>query len=145
VDTIARKLRQIFHVERSSVYLIDAGKGALLSRSAFHNGAQGCEIAVPIGVGPAGRAAESHRTMNVGSLDRGETYGDLPALGRLRVESALAVPVHAADGRLIAVAELINRTGGGAFTPAEQRRLEEFAVQLVGVLERCAAMRLQSA
>src|SRR2546430_86367 len=55
VDTIARKLRQVFRVERTSVYLMDADRRTLRSKAAWHNGARGLEVTVPVGVRPAGR------------------------------------------------------------------------------------------
>src|SRR5712692_8988500 len=146
VEAIACKLRQIFHVERSSVYLMDAARRALRSASAFHDGAEGTEVVVPLGVGPAGRAAERRQTINVTAAGGGDPlYGEVPALRGFPAQAAVTAPVFAPDGDLIAVTELINRAGGGPFAPAAQRTLEDLAAQLGAVLERCGTLGPQAA
>ena len=142
VDTIARKLRQVFRVERTSVYLMDADRRTLRSKAAWHNGARGLEVTVPVGVGPAGRTAATREPMNVALPPPGEAlYGDVEPLRTLRAHSVITAPVFSADDEVIAVAELINRTAGGSFTAAERRSLEDIASELARVLRRCDALR----
>src|SRR5262249_3151241 len=108
VETIARKLRQIFHVERTSVYLVDRHDRVLRSKSAFHDGAGGIEVAIPIGAGPAGRAAELRQTINVQASAGGDSIEDIGAPPNFHAEAAVAAPVRTVDGQVVAVAELIN-------------------------------------
>jgi GAF domain-containing protein len=142
LDTIARKLRQMFRAERASVYLADPQDGSLRSASAFHNGADGVRVTLPKGTGPAGRAALEARTVT--ALGPGVAADLLPCAEQLRgcqPRSVVAVPVRAQAGEVIAVAELINRAAGGEFTVSDQSAFEELAVQLQPVLSRCAALQ----
>jgi len=141
IETIARKLRQIFRVERTGVYLSDADRRSLWSPSAFHNGADGVRFVVARGAGPAGRAAEEGRTVNARAAGGAPWYDDVAALRGCRPEAALAVPVFGGAGQLAGVTELINPAAGGGFTPSDQRELERLSGALGVVLERCRALR----
>jgi putative ABC transport system ATP-binding protein len=142
VETIARKLRQVFRAERTSVYLMDADRRTLRSKSALYNGAEGVAAAVPVGVGLAGRAAAARAPIAIALPPPGEPpYPDVDALRGFRAHSAIAAPVFDGDGAVVAVAELLNRAGGGSFTAAEQQTLGEIAAELSAVLRRCDALR----
>ena len=43
-----------------------------------------------------------------------------------RTRSVLTVPMRGRDGRIFAVAQLLNRIDGGVFDSSDQKRLEEF-------------------
>ena len=142
VEAIVRKLRQVFRAERTSVYLMDADGRTLRSRAALHDGADGVEAVVPIGVGPAGRTAQTRAPVAIALPPPGEPlYRDIEALGGVRAHSAITAPILGEKGEVVAVAELINRSGGGPFTPGEQQALADFAGELAAVLRRCEALR----
>jgi len=142
LDTIARKLRQIFRAERASAYVPDREGRMLLSPAALHNGADGVRVSIPVGEGPAGLAAARRDVVHQSAADG--TLTSLPHAGALRgcaPRDVLAAPVLAADGSVAGVIEVVNRAAGDAFTAAERQAFADVAVSLVPVLSRCVPPR----
>jgi putative ABC transport system ATP-binding protein len=138
LDTIARKLRQIFRAERASVYLRDRGGQALRSPAALHNGVDGVRASIAGGEGPAGLAAERRELVHQTAAEGGVIpFPDPGALRGCTPRAALAAPVLAADGSVTAVIEVVNRAAGGSFTPAEEQALADLSARLGDVLSRC--------
>jgi putative ABC transport system ATP-binding protein len=77
----------------------------------------------------AGRAAESGEIVNL--------LGDGLGSG---VQSILCVPIRNRDEEIHAVAQLMNKRGGGGFTPADERVFLDFARPLGLILEACERM-----
>jgi hypothetical protein len=77
---------------------------------------------------PSERAAELIHTVLIAEADDD-------------ARTVLAVPIVDRERRLVAVAEFLDRKGGGPFTPADRERAERLAGSLGSVLERC--VRLQ--
>jgi putative ABC transport system ATP-binding protein len=128
LETATLKLRQFLHAERASIYVVDPHRRFLHSRFARHNGAASVELEVAMGEGPVGRAAEMLETVLIAG------HGD-------DARTVLAVPIVDGEGRLVAVAELLDRKGGGPFTSADRARAETLTASLGAVLERCARLR----
>ena len=57
----------------------------------------------------------------------------------------LAVPLHDREGRIFAVAQLLNRVDGGVFDETDQQRLEQFTQGIGLMLEVGAEGREGSA
>jgi len=142
VVTMTRKLRQTFHAERTTIYLLDDSGRTLRAKFGFHNGTQGMAVALPLGAGPAGRAAVAGRAQNL-TARTGEPslYAGIDGLQGFRAHAVVSAPIVAGDGRLIGVADLVNRVDGGSFSATEQRSFEELAIELGPILERCASQR----
>ncbi|MGH7805066.1 MAG: GAF domain-containing protein, partial [Candidatus Binatia bacterium] len=52
-----------------------------------------------------------------------------------RTKSILCAPIVDSQGSLFAVVQLLNKRGGGAFTPGDEQRLREFGNSIGVVLE----------
>jgi len=128
LETATLKVRQFLHAELASIYLLDRQRRCLYTKCGRHNGASGVEREVAVGAGPVGRAAELTHTVLIADADDD-------------ARTVLAVPIVDRERRLVAVAEFLDRKGGGPFTPADRERAERLAGSLGSVLERC--VRLQ--
>jgi putative ABC transport system ATP-binding protein len=137
LDTIARKLRQVFRTERASVYVAAPDGVTLRSPAAFHNGADGVRVAFASGEGPAGVAAASRATVRQKAGDPALSFPDAAALRGCIPRDVLAVPVQSPDGAVVGVMELVNRASGAPLGAADEQALVDFGARLVEVLSRC--------
>jgi energy-coupling factor transporter ATP-binding protein EcfA2 len=70
------------------------------------------------------RAIETDRNVNAAGHDLGPG-----------IHSDLCVPIRNRPGEICAVAQLVNKTGGGSFTDADERAFRDFAVPLGLIVE----------
>jgi len=136
LESFTLKIGEILEAERVSLFLVDDARGELVSKVAQSEGGRPLEIRVPLDAGIAGRVATTGTAMNI--LD---AYAE-PLFNRavdqatgFRTRSLLCVPVADRRGRVFAVAQVLNKHGGGPFTHEDEQRFAEFSVHLGVVLE----------
>ncbi|HEX9824873.1 MAG TPA: GAF domain-containing protein [Actinomycetota bacterium] len=133
---IVETAAQVCSAESGGLLLVDPTAGDLIFEVAYGPKAQ--EVArfrVPLGQGIAGLVAVSGQAMAVAegetdprvARDIGETIGYVP-------DSILCVPMFHTD-RVIGVLELLNKNGGGSFSPADMELLGRFANQAAVAIE----------
>ncbi len=128
LNVIAAEVTAAMQAERTTLFIPDRGEPAeLVTRVA--EGSR--EIRIPLGVGIAGMAAETRRSINIPDAYRDSRFN--PAIDRtsgFRTKSLLTTPIVAEDDRLLGVVQILNKQGGGAFT----REDEGFLEAICGVL-----------
>ena len=109
---IISKVTEVMRAERTSLYIIDRDRRELWTKVAEKVD----EIRLPLGRGISGRVAETGEIINVPDA------WDLPYFDRsfdlknnFRTRAVLCVPISNRSGERIAVVQLINKVGGGAF------------------------------
>lgn len=119
IGIIMSGLSELIGADRSTLYLVsDDGKTL---RSVVAEGAQ--EIELPIGEGIAGWVAERGRELNLRDVYEDPRFD--PTWDRLygyRTTSMLCQPVRQSDGKIIAVAQAINKNVG-YFTVDDQQMM----------------------
>src|SRR5207253_11122561 len=65
LEGVAARIRDLLHAERTTVYLVDHQHAQLYSKVAHHTGEEPLEVRLPIGVGIAGRVAQTGELMNI--------------------------------------------------------------------------------
>ncbi|MEX2016389.1 MAG: GAF domain-containing protein, partial [Candidatus Hydrogenedentales bacterium] len=92
------------------------------------------QVRLSLNEGIAGAAARTRGSVNVADVRADSRfYARADTLSKFHTQSLLAVPMIDQD-RLIGVIELVNKAGGGPFTPADQQVMELFAGQVATVL-----------
>ncbi len=136
LESFTLKIGEILDADRVSLFLVDAGRGELLSKVAQHEGEKPLDIRVPHGAGIAGRVAATGTAMNIA-----DAYAE-PLFNRAvdqqtgyQTQTILCVPIVDRRGRVFAVAEVLNKRGGTRFGAADEQRFAEFAASLGVVLE----------
>ena len=136
LSMIVETAAQVCSAESGALLLVDPKAGDLIFEVAYGPKAQEVSrFRVPMGQGIAGLVAASGQAMAVAkgesdprvARDIGETIGYVP-------ESILCVPMFHTD-RVVGVLELLNKNGGGSFSPADMELLGRFANQAAVAIE----------
>jgi putative ABC transport system ATP-binding protein len=141
IEAFTFKLAQVLDAERASLFMVDAARGELWLRVARAEAGREVVARFPIGTGVAGTVAASGRSLRVD-----DAYGHPlfnPAIDResgFRTRSILCVPVHASNGEVIAVAQLLNRSDGKPFEEQDEIRFAEFMRSIGVILEGFAKL-----
>ncbi|MBD1823354.1 GAF domain-containing protein [Cyanobacteria bacterium FACHB-DQ100] len=120
-DTLKRVMdeaKTLMNADRSTLWLIDRDRDEIWTRIPTVEGAMK-ELRLPIGVGFAGQVAASGEVINI-PFDLYEQAGAETAKktdqdNGYRTCSLLCMPVRNADGELIGVTQLVNKTKQGDF------------------------------
>jgi ABC-type methionine transport system ATPase subunit len=136
LESFTLKIGEILDADRVSLFLVDEQRGELVSKVAQHDGEKSLDIRVPLNAGIAGRVAASGQALNVPDV-----YAE-PLFNRAidqqtgyRTRTLLCVPILDHHGRVFAVAQVLNKRGGGPFGLDDEERFAEFANSLGVVLE----------
>ncbi len=126
-----RKLGGLLNAERSSLFLVE---GDFLALKVAENLQELGEIRIPVGTGRAGAVAQSGRPIRID-----DAYAD-PRFNRevdrrsgFRTRSILCLPIKNREGKVFAVAQLLNRRDGAPFDDLDEARFATF-IQSIGVI-----------
>lgn len=138
----SRKIESVLEAERVSLFLVDESRGELWAKIARDESDVPVEIRIPLDSGIAGLVARTGETVNIP-----DAYAD-PRFNRsvdqksgYRTRCILAIPFIDADGRVLGVAQALNRTDGQPFDEEDERRFAEFMPSLQALLESWIKMR----
>lgn len=126
-----RKLGGLLNAERSSLFLVE---GDFLVLKVSENLEEMGEIRFPVGTGIAGLVAQSGEAIRID-----DAYDD-PRFNRevdrqtgFRTRSLLSLPIKNQNGKVFAVAQLLNRRDGAPFDEQDEQRFTSF-IQSIGVI-----------
>ena len=128
-----RKLGQILNADRASLFIVE--HESLVLRVAQDIKSVG-EIRIPLGSGIAGAVAQSGESIRID-----DAYAD-PRFNQAvdkqtgyRTRSILSLPVKDLEGRVFAVAQLLNRKDGQPFDQGDEQRFADFILSIGVILE----------
>ncbi len=133
LSIIAGEVRKIISADRCTVYLLDHYKGELWTK--VSSGGEDRILRLPLGRGVAGFVAKTGSAVNLrdGYRDSRFTY-ELDELTGYKTKSVLAIPLKGAEGRVLGVLEVLNKTKG-AFTEEDEGLLRILATMAASFLE----------
>jgi putative ABC transport system ATP-binding protein len=141
LEVTAVRVREMLHAERTTVFLVDRKRGQLHSKIAHHTGDQPLEINLPIGVGIAGKVAQSGESMNIADPQHHPDFNpEVDRRSGYRTRSILSMPVRSRAGTVVGVLQVLNKQGQEAFTAADEKMIQDFAPSLGIILETCERM-----
>ena len=128
-----RKLAMLLNAERASLFLVEGNELVL---KVAENLEEMGEIRFPVGVGIAGAVAQSGDSIRID-----DAYSD-PRFNRevdkqtgFRTRSILCLPVKNLGGDVFAVAQLLNRKDGKAFSADDEQRFANFMLSIGVIFE----------
>ncbi len=136
VEAFTFKLSRILGCERASLFLVDTDHRELWLKVAEEEGGKPVEVRMPIGAGIAGHVATTGEGVRVDDPYQDPRFN--PQVDRqtgFRTRSILCLPIRNGEGRVFAVAQLLNRRDGKPFDEADQKRFGEFASPIGVILE----------
>lgn len=141
LEAAAVRIRDMLHADRTTVYLVDQPKNTLYSRIAQHTGDEPLEIRLPIGVGIAGRVAQTGQTMNVDDPQHHPHFNpEIDSRTGYQTRSLLCIPIKGRAGAVIGVAQVLNKRDAPAFGSDDERVFQSFVPSLSVILETCGRM-----
>jgi adenylate cyclase len=142
LESFALKICARLDAERVTLFLANFEKGTLESKVALAEGGESTEITIPIASGIAGQVARTGETLNIA-----DAYTH-PAFNRsvdestgFHTKSVLCMPIKDTGHRVFAVAQLLNKKGGGSFSEEDERRFNDFSNALGLIVESWARLR----
>ena len=132
---ITRKLAQLVNAERSSLFLVDRPSQTLLLR--ITEGLTGRqEIRIPIGSGIAGAVAASGRAERVADAYQDPRFNpDVDKMFGYHTKSIMTMPMFDRRGDVFAVAQLLNRRDGQAFTAEDEKHIADLLASIARIFE----------
>ena len=126
---------EVLGADRSSLFLYDPARDELWGT--VTQGTRGREIRFPARAGLAGYALETGRPLAIA-----DAYAD-PRFDRAwdkqtgyRTRSVLVAPIFNRERALLGVIQVLNKRGGGPFTPTDAVLLDAFCAHIATALER---------
>ncbi len=136
IEAFTEKIVELLDAERGTLFLLDEERGELWSKVATTEDGPVFEIRIPRSSGIAGAVASSGESLNIP-----DTYED-PRFDRsvdeasgFRTRSMLCVPVLDQQGRVLGVAQILNKRGGQPFDASDELRFREFISSMAIILE----------
>jgi putative ABC transport system ATP-binding protein len=137
------KIRELLRADRGTIFVVDREQQELHSKIAHSDGQQPLEIRIPITKGIAGHVARTGETLNIRSpYEHPDFDPDVDRETGYRTRSILCMPIFDREKTVLAVAQLLNKNGGEAFTEADEKSFREFAFPLGLILESYLRMAL---
>jgi len=126
-----RKLGQLLNADRASLFIVE--QDSLVLRVAEDLDEVG-EVRIPLGSGIAGAVAHNGEAIRIDDAYADPRFNqNVDKQTGYRTRSILSLPVKDHDGRVFAVAQLLNRKDGQPFDQGDERRFAEF-IQSIGVI-----------
>jgi Nif-specific regulatory protein len=126
-------ISETMDADRGTIYLLDRGKGELLSRAAHLPELD--EIRLQIGQGVAGYVAQTGEVLNVPAAEAEQRfYEEIDRRTGYRTETILAAPMRDHAGNVIGVVQLLNKRSG-TFGADEGELLTRLADQAALAIE----------
>ena len=132
---ITRKLAQLVNAERSSLFVVDRESQTLLLR--ITEGLAGRqEIRIPIGSGIVGAVAANGKAERVTDAYQDPRFNpDVDKMFGYHTKSIMTMPMFDRRGEVFAVAQLLNRRDGQAFTEEDEKHIADLLASIARIFE----------
>lgn len=155
LDLIMKIARTELKADRGSVFVLDRKSKSLLRNaeadeanaprelwSIMADGIGREEIRVPLGVGIAGRVAQSGEIVNAADAYQLDYFDrSVDKRSGYRTRSLLCMPIRHRTGEIVGVIQLLNRTTGGPFTDEDVDFLTKLSGHIAMALENARLHR----
>lgn len=135
LEVILARARDVMEADASRIFEFDEQTASLWKREPAATGAT--PVRLPVGLGIAGHVARTGALVNVRDAQQDPRFD--PRVDRAETQptdSVLCAPMFSHGRRLIGVLQVLNKRGGGGFTPHDEALMEAFASHAGVALER---------
>ena len=147
LETFTLKIGQILQADRTTIFVVDETRQELWSKVAQGNsegeGGQSLELRIPLSKGIAGYVATTKQALNIPDAYADERFSD--ATDRqtgYRTRNILCMPVTNNEGKVVAIAQLLNKLAPTPFSNEDEARFAQFAPAIGILLETCQTFYL---
>lgn len=152
LETFTLKIGQILKAERTTIFVVDDARQELWSKVAQGNhqsaaerssSHQSLEIRLPLDKGIAGYVATTGQGLNIPDAYADERFSqETDQQTGYRTRNILCMPVMNSKGRVVAIAQLLNKAGSQPFSTEDEARFAHFAPAIGILLETCQSFYL---
>jgi Nif-specific regulatory protein len=133
LDLIVREATQLIEADRATLFLLDRDKHGLWSKVALGVDEM---LRFDAHLGIAGAVATTGRPISAADARRDpHFYAAIDAVTGYETKSLLAMPLTNLHGETIGAFEVLNKHGGGPFTPEDEEILRALAAQAAIAIE----------
>jgi putative ABC transport system ATP-binding protein len=144
LESFTLKIGQVLRADRVSLFIVDPVQQELWSKVAEGDGGARVDIRIPLSRGIAGHVATHGVVVNTPDAYAHPLFNrEIDVRTGYRTRSLLCLPVSDAQGRVVAVVQLLNKEGGSPFDENDERQFAEFARSMAVLLETWGTMRRQ--
>ena len=160
LETFTLKIGQILQADRTTIFVVDEDRQELWSKVAQGESkregkrgklpegdqagvAENLEIRLPLDRGIAGYVATTGQALIIPDAYADSRFSD--ATDRrtgYRTRNILCMPVMSSEGRVVAIAQLLNKKSIDPFTAKDEARFAQFAPSIGILLETCQSFYL---
>jgi len=146
LESFTLKIGEVLDAERVSLFIVDRETQQLWSKVAEGEAGARVDIRIPMNSGIAGYVATHKTIVNTSDAYTHPLFNrDIDAKTGYRTRSLLCMPIVDQSDRIVAVVELLNKQGGGAFDERDEKQFAEFGESMAVLLQTWARMRSQQA
>jgi adenylate cyclase len=138
LEAFTLKIGQILEADRTTIFLVDEEKEQLWSKIAQGESEETLEIRVPLNTGIAGYVAASGECLNIPDAYSHPLFNqEIDRQTGYRTRNILCMPIFSTKNRVVAVVQLLNKTGDLPFNASDEQQFREFASSIGIILESC--------
>lgn len=139
LEALQLKIIGMLNADRASIFWVDTERKTLSTISVdvgAEEGKRAQRLEIPITTGIAGRVAAAGRMLNIPDAYNCPYFNPGPDRETgYKTRSVLSLPIFDNENKVCAVASVLNKKDGGAFTEADEIRFEDFAKQMSPILQ----------
>jgi energy-coupling factor transporter ATP-binding protein EcfA2 len=135
LEAFTLKLGSVLRAERASLFLVDRANGELWSKVAQGDGDKPLEVRIPLGAGIAGEVEKTGKILRVDDAYRHPLFNrEVDERTGFRTRNLLCAPILDREGRVFAVAQLLNRRDADHFDESDEARFRQFSESIGRIL-----------
>jgi adenylate cyclase len=138
LEAFTLKIGQILNADRTTIFMVDAEKEQLWSKVAQGNSDRPLELRLPLGMGIAGHVARTGDCLNIPDAYTHPLFNpDVDRQTGYLTRNILCMPIFSTKQDVVAVVQLLNKSGQEPFNSDDERQFREFADAMGIILESC--------
>jgi adenylate cyclase len=141
LEAFTLKIGQILQADRTTIFLVDREREQLWSKIAQGEGGESLELRVPMNIGIAGYVATTGAYLNIPDAYAHPLFNkEIDRETGYRTRNILCMPIfNTKQNQVVAVVQLLNKSGGQFFNSTDEQRFREFADSIGIILESCSS------
>ncbi|MCW6035160.1 GAF domain-containing protein [Spirulina subsalsa FACHB-351] len=138
MDAFTLKIGQILQADRTIIFLLDSTKGQLWGKINQQGDSEAKDIRLPLNVGIAGYVAATGELLNIQDTKDHPLFNiDIDGIPNYPIQNVLCMPILSSTQQVVAVVELLNKSGEVPFDAEDEERFRDFASSIGIILETC--------
>ncbi len=138
MDAFTLKVGQILQADRTTIFLLDSDKNQLWAKIPQGEVGRPLELRIPLNIGIAGHVAVTGECLNIAEPYKHQLFNrEVDERPGYQTRNLLCMPIFSSSNQVVAVVQLLNKTGGDKFDAEDEQHFRDFAASIGIILETC--------